>query len=213
METLYRVPFIENWAIIGMMIQIFLLGLVNYRMYGQWASNFLKTGNNSVLMNKPYDRTSIWLLLCNAYAGGVILVTSQLIGTYFLSTSLVLSCIGLLVFFLIWHMDYFSFWIFSKNNLIEQLLSGNVLLYVFGISLFLFNVVHFFKIVSFNVTVGVIGLFLCLFITRTLNLARRLNALGFSWYYFILYFCTVYVVPSVLLSKHYSPHWLELLTP
>ncbi|MFM7663583.1 MAG: hypothetical protein ACKO68_03540, partial [Bacteroidota bacterium] len=35
----------------------------------------------------------------------------------------------------------------------------------------------------------------------------------FSWYYFILYLCTVYVIPSVLLSKYYESHWLELLTP
>lgn len=213
MEVDYRVPFIENWVFFGIMAQIVLIGVVHFRFHGQWSGAFIRRGYSSVLVDKPYDRTSIWLLLLNCCTGAVILMTSLFNGYFFLINSLSNSCIAAFSILLLWHVDYISFWVFSKKSFLEPLLSGNILLYTFGILLLGFNFLHFFKLAKLSLGFITVALFICFFIVRTLLLARRLNTLGFSWYYFILYFCTVYVVPSVLLSKHYSPHWLELLTP
>ena len=213
MEVDHRVPFLENWVIIGLITQVLLIGVVHFRIFGQWSVALKKRGNSSVLIDKPFDRTSIWLLILNAFLGGVVLLTSLLSSYYYFKSSLGNAIIVAFSFLLLWHLDYLTFWIFSKKSFLEPLLVGNIQLYILGIFVFGVNVVHFFKLTNGNMGLILVVSFLFFFLLRTFFLALRLNSLGFSWYYFILYFCTVYVIPSVLISKYYESQWLEFLTP
>jgi hypothetical protein len=49
-------------------------------------------------------------------------------------------------------------------------------------------------------------------VLRFVNAFLLATASGFSWYYIILYLCTVYLLPIALIKKLFGAFWLELLT-
>jgi hypothetical protein len=101
----------------------------------------------------------------------------------------------------------------DKSKITQQYISaGNVSWFLFGISLTISNAILVFNAHSHwgaFIFFSLLGLALVL---RFVNAFLLAAASGFSWYYIILYLCTVYLLPIVLIKKLFGAFWLELLT-
>jgi hypothetical protein len=101
----------------------------------------------------------------------------------------------------------------EKSKITQHYISaGNVSWFLFGISLAISNALLVFNANSdFGVFIFFSLLALAL-VLRFVNAFLLAAASGFSWYYIILYLCTVYLLPIVLIKKLFGAFWLELLT-
>lgn len=214
MKVEIRNNLFDNWALLWLALQITIIGIVHFKNSSKWREFFFLFS----LVKSSKDKDSIIaqtisLLNLNTILGIgfflLIILKQNAIGIHEVIYNL--KIISLI--YVVWHADYFLFWVISGKFQKSQIWQGNIYLSFFGIFLIIFNGIEIFHLSFPNLFILTSVLFLLLFFFRFLAFVRNLMSSGFSWYYFILYFCTVYVVPSVLLSKHYRPHWLELLTP
>lgn len=209
-----RIAFLENWYFLVWLLQVFLLGLVHYRIGGSWAALLLSSGRNAGFRSgQAFDKVSILSLFINLGLGIALFLTNYLVATFYLKTAFWIAlCISIVVL-LLWHLDYFFLWFFLHKVTLKTLQDGNVGLYFFSVLTVGINFLQIFLDPSITVLWILVGLFIVIFCVRFWTIGFGFLKTGFLWYYFILYFCTVYVVPSALLSKYYNPQWLELLTP
>lgn len=215
MELTLRVPSIENWAIFLVFTQAFLLGLAYYRSYGGLLEAIIDSGRKITLGSRiQLDLITKSLLYLNTFIGVLIFISWYLVGSYFVNTALFFGFVGSLLFLGFWHLDYFLFWSMNaKTKLIQQYIStGNVSWFLFGISLTISNALLVFNTQSdWGLIIFFILLSLALML-RFINAFMFAVAAGFSWYYIILYLCTVYLLPMALIKKLFGAFWLELLT-
>lgn len=215
MELTLRTPLIENWAIFLVFTQAFLLGVAYYRSYGGLFYAILDSGRKITLGSRvQLDLMAKTILYVNTFIGILIFISWYLVDTYYVNTALFIGFIGAVFFLIFWHLDYLLFWSMSEKSKITQqyINTGNVSWFLFGISLAVSN-----ALLVFNANTGwgafvffsLLGLALAL---RFVNAFLLATASGFSWYYIILYLCTVYLLPMVLIKKLFGAFWLELLT-
>ena len=215
MELTLRNPLIENWAIILVFTQAFLLGVAYYRSYGGLFYAILDSGRKITLGSRvQLDVMSKSILYLNTFVGVLVFISWYLVDTYYVNTSLFIGFIGALFFLMFWHLDYLIFWSMNEKSKITQqyISTGNVSWFLFGISLTISNALLVFNAHSdwgAFIFFSLMGLALVL---RFVNAFLLATASGFSWYYIILYLCTVYLLPIVLIKKLFGAFWLELLT-
>jgi hypothetical protein len=104
-------------------------------------------------------------------------------------------------------------WFFIQQSPSKSVYEGNVWLCLLGIIVVVFNFSQFFIAPSSAVLWSLLLLVFVVFCIRSRVLVVGTKNTGFLWYYFILYLCTAYVIPSILISKYYDAHWLDFLTP
>lgn len=215
MELILRNPTIENWAIFLVFTQAFMLGLAYYRSYGSLLFAILDSGRKITLGSRiQLDVTSKSLLYVNTFIGVLLYVSWYLADVYYINTALFIGFIAAILFLVFWHLDYLIFWsINEKSKNTQQYMSvGNVSWYLFGIASTLFNAFVVFNAhASWGGFVFLILLGLAL-VLRVVNAFLMASASGFSWYYIILYLCTVFLLPIALIKKFFGAFWLELLT-
>jgi hypothetical protein len=215
MELTLRNPLIENWAIFLVFTQAFLLGVAYYRSYGGLFYAILDSGRKITLGSRvQLDALSKTILYLNTFIGVLVFISWYLVDAYYVNTSLFIGFIGALFFLVFWHLDYLIFWSMNdKSKITQQYISaGNVSWFLFGISLTISNAILVFNAHSHwgaFIFFSLLGLALVLRFVNSFLLAA---ASGFSWYYIILYLCTVYLLPIVLIKKLFGAFWLELLT-
>jgi len=214
MSFIARSPYIETWFFAGIMLQILLLGLVNFRISGPWLSALFQVrASTQANIRPPMGIFRGLLLFCNALIGLTLFFSYYFQADFFLKSALVLALSLSILLAIIWHLDYLVFWILVGKFPIIELQQGNVAWVTLGIGLLAMNSVGLFMNPSLFLWWATLGFSLVLLLVRIIWMGFAMQKHGFSWYYFILYFCSVYVIPSVLISKYYESQWLEFLTP
>ncbi|MFM7723687.1 MAG: DUF4271 domain-containing protein [Bacteroidota bacterium] len=209
-----RLPLIDTWFFAGILVQIVLVGAVHYRISGSWASVFFNSGRTTTLRpRQSFDPVSVFCLLLNVGVSLTFFLTNFLTGVFYVKSAFIVASALAAIFFLVWHFDYVVLWFFAQSNPLKLMHDGNILLCFLGLLLLGFNFIQLFTGPISWLMYGVLTLLLLMFFLRIWVLVFVPRSMGFTWYYFILYLCTVYVIPSVLLSKYYESQWLELLTP
>jgi hypothetical protein len=209
-----RFPLIENWFFLGFLLQVFLLGIVNYRMEGSWVTVFLNSGRPTTLRaRQSLDKASVAILLLNAVVSTIFLVAKFLVADFYLNTSLVIALLVTVLSFVIWYLDYLFFWFFLQQYPSKSIYEGNVWLCFLGIVFVIINFLQFFTAPTSVTLWLLLMLVFVVFCIRLRGLVIGAKISVFLWYYFILYLLTVYVVPSILISKYYKAHWFDFLTP
>jgi hypothetical protein len=215
MELTLRNPLIENWAIFLVFTQAFLLGVAYYRSYGGLFYAILDSGRKITLGSRvQLDLMAKTILYVNTFIGVLIFISWYLVDAYYVNTSLFIGFIGALFFLIFWHLDYLIFWSMNeKSKIAQQYISiGNVSWFLFGISLAISNALLVFNANSDWGAIIFFSLLGLALVLRVVNAFLLAAASGFSWYYIILYLCTVYLLPIVLIKKLFGAFWLELLT-
>lgn len=215
MELTLRNPLIENWAIFLVFTQAFLLGVAYYRSYGGLFYAILDSGRKITLGSRvQLDLFSKIILYLNTFIGVLVFISWYLVDAYYVNTSLFIGFIGALFFLIFWHLDYLIFWSMNeKSKIAQQYISiGNVSWFLFGISLAISNALLVFNANSDWGAIIFFSLLGLALVLRVVNAFLLAAASGFSWYYIILYLCTVYLLPIVLIKKLFGAFWLELLT-
>ena len=215
MELTLRNPLIENWAIFLVFSQAFLLGVAYYRSYGGLFYAILDSGRKITLGSRvQIDLFSKTILYLNTFIGVLVFISWYLVDAYYVNTSLFIGFIGALFFLIFWHLDYLIFWSMNeKSKIAQQYISiGNVSWFLFGISLAISNALLVFNANSDWGAIIFFSLLGLALVLRVVNAFLLAAASGFSWYYIILYLCTVYLLPIVLIKKLFGAFWLELLT-
>lgn len=214
MLVIERIPFIENWFFFGFLVQVTLLGIVHYRIEGAWTTVFLNSGRPSVLRpRQSFDATSMFILLLNTFVSVSFFLAKFLMGDFYIKSAFTVAALIAAAILVVWHFDYFFLWFFTQKASFKAIYEGNVWLCLLGMMVVGLNFIQFFFSASRFIFVVLIALSLFVFVLRLWALATVTKNIGLLWYYFILYFYTVYVIPSVLISKYYDSQWLELLTP
>jgi hypothetical protein len=191
-----------------------MLGIVHYRIEGSWVTVFLNSGRPSTLRaRQSLDKASVRVLLLNVAVSTVFFVAKFLVLDFYLNTSFVIAILIAVLSFLIWHFDYLFLWFFIQQSPSKSVYEGNVWLCLLGIIVVVFNFLQFFIAPSSAVLWSLLLLVFVVFCIRLRVLVVGTKNTGFLWYYFILYLCTAYVIPSILISKYYDAHWLDFLTP
>lgn len=209
-----RFPFIDNWFFLGFLLQVLFLGMVHYRIEGSWFTVFTNSVKPAILRaRQSLDNLSMALLLFNAAMSLAFLIAKFLIVDFYLLTSMVSALLIALLFLCFWHLDYLFLWFFLQQSPSKSVYEGNVWLGLLGIFFVAFNFIQFFLAPDSTVLLCLLALMFAVFCLRLRALVFGAKITGFLWYYFILYLCTVYVVPSILISKYYNAHWLDFLTP
>ena len=209
-----RFPLIENWFFLGFLLQVLMLGIVHYRIEGSWVTVFLNSGRPSTLRaRQSLDKASVRVLLLNVAVSTVFFVAKFLVLDFYLNTSFVIAILIAVLSFLIWHFDYLFLWFFIQQSPSKSVYEGNVWLCLLGIIVVVFNFLQFFIAPSSAVLWSLLLVVFVVFCIRLRVLVVGTKNTGFLWYYFILYLCTAYVIPSILISKYYDAHWLDFLTP
>ena len=215
MELTLRNPLIENWAIFLVFTQAFLLGVAYYRSYGGLFYAILDSGRKITLGSRvQLDLMAKTILYVNTFIGVLIFISWYLVDAYYVNTSLFIGFIGALFFLIFWHLDYLIFWSMNeKSKIAQQYISiCNVSWFLFGISLAISNALLVFNANSDWGAIIFFSLLGLALVLRVVNAFLLAAASGFSWYYIILYLCTVYLLPIVLIKKLFGAFWLELLT-
>ena len=191
-----------------------MLGIVHYRIEGSWVTVFLNSGRPSTLRaRQSLDKASVRVLLLNVAVSTVFFVAKFLVLDFYLNTSFVIAILIAVLSFLIWHFDYLFLWFFIQQSPSKSVYEGNVWLCLLGIIVVVFNFLQFFIAPSSAVLWSLLLVVFVVFCIRLRVLVVGTKNTGFLWYYFILYLCTAYVIPSILISKYYDAHWLDFLTP
>jgi hypothetical protein len=191
-----------------------MLGIVHYRIEGSWVTVFLNSGRPSTLRaRQSLDKASVRVLLLNVAVSTVFFVAKFLVLDFYLNTSFVIAILIAVLSFLIWHFDYLFLWFFIQQSPSKSVYEGNVWLCLLGIIVVVFNFLQFFIEPSSAVLWSLLLVVFVVFCIRLRVLVVGTKNTGFLWYYFILYLCTAYVIPSILISKYYDAHWLDFLTP
>lgn len=215
MELALRNPLVENWAIFLVFTQAFLLGVAYYRSYGGLFYAILDSGRKITLGSRiQLDLMAKTILYINTFIGVLVFISWYSVDAYYVNTALFIGFIGAVFFLIFWHLDYFIFWSIGESSRITQqyISSGNVSWFLFGISLTVSNALLVFNANSYLGAVIFFSLLGLALILRVINAFLLAAASGFSWYYIILYLCTVYLLPIVLIKKLFGAFWLELLT-
>lgn len=215
MELTLRTPVIEFWAISLVFIQAALLAITYYRSRGALLSAIFDSGKSITLGSRiQLDAWSKVLLYTNTLVGVLVFVGWHLVDAYFVNTALFLGLVAAFLFLMVWHLDYLIFW--SVNSDIKStqqyIGTGNVWWFLFGISLTLSNAYMVFNTEKNWGAFIFIGILILAILMRMLNGFLFAVSKGFPWYYIILYLCTVYLLPIVLIKKLFGAFWLELLT-
>jgi hypothetical protein len=215
MELILRTPVIEIWAISLVFIQAALLAITYYRSRGALLSAIFDSGKNITLGSRiQLDALSKVFLYTNTLGGVLVFVGWYLVDAYFVNTALFFGIIAAILFLLLWHLDYLMFWSVNGDVKIAQqyIGVGNVWWFLFGIALALSNAYMVFNTQKNWGAFIFIGILVLALLMRLLNGFLFAVSKGFSWYYIILYLCTVYLLPVVLIKKLFGAFWLELLT-
>lgn len=215
MELTLRTPVIEFWAISLVFIQAALLAITYYRSRGALLSAIFDSGKSITLGSRiQLDAWSKVLLYTNTLVGVLVFVGWHLVDAYFVNTALFFGLVAAFLFLMVWHLDYLIFW--SVNSDIKStqqyIGTGNVWWFLFGISLTLSNAYMVFNTEKNWGAFIFIGILILAILMRMLNGFLFAVSKGFPWYYIILYLCTVYLLPIVLIKKLFGAFWLELLT-
>jgi hypothetical protein len=215
MELTLRTPVIEIWAISLVFIQAALLAITYYRSRGELLSAIFDSGKNITLGSRiQLDGLSKVFLYTNTMVGVLVFVGWYLVDAYFVNTALFFGIIAAILFLLVWHLDYLMFWSVNGDAKVTQqyIGVGNVWWFLFGIALALSNANMVFNTQKNWGAFIFIGILVLAMLMRLLNGFLFAVSKGFSWYYIILYLCTVYLLPIVLIKKLFGAFWLELLT-
>jgi hypothetical protein len=215
MELTLRTPVIEIWAISLVFIQAALLAITYYRSRGELLSAIFDSGKNITLGSRiQLDALSKVFLYTNTMVGVLVFVGWYLVDAYFVNTALFFGIIAAILFLLVWHLDYLMFWSVNGDAKVTQqyIGAGNVWWFLFGIALALSNANMVFNTQKNWGAFIFIGILVLAMLMRLLNGFLFAVSKGFSWYYIILYLCTVYLLPIVLIKKLFGAFWLELLT-
>jgi hypothetical protein len=215
MELTLRTPVIEIWAISLVFIQAALLAITYYRSRGALLSAIFDSGKNITLGSRiQLDALSKVFLYTNTLVGVLVFVGWYLVDAYFVNTALFFGLVAAFLFLTVWHLDYLIFWsVNSDVKTTQQYIgAGNVWWFLFGIALTLSNAYMVFNTQKNWGAFIFIGILILAMLMRLLNGFLFAVSKGFPWYYIILYLCTVYLLPIVLIKKLFGAFWLELLT-
>ncbi len=215
MELEIRSPYVDNWAIFLIFAQCVLIGLAYYRSYGSLFEAILEGGKKITLGSRiQLDGLSQLLLHINVFLGLVLFVGWHLVDAYYLNSALLYGAIIALGGFILWNIEYFIFWSLTpKSKWVTMYVNrGNVFWFFFGIALCITNAMMVFnQWLSFG-SVVFLSLFLLALILRILYAALLALTEGIRWYYIILYLCTVFLLPLLIIKRIFGAYWLELLT-
>lgn len=215
MELTLRTPYIENWAIFLVFCQAILIGITYYRSYGGLFEAILDTGRKTTLGSRiQLDGLSRSLLQINNFIGVILFLSWYFVDAYFINTALLFAAAGAAVFFLFWHLDYLLFWSISANtkNSQQYMSLGNVPWFLFGIALAVTNAILVFNKHYEWGGVAFFSLLTIVLLIRVISGILFAVGIGFPWYYIILYLCSVYLLPIVLIQKFFGVFWPEILT-
>lgn len=215
MELTLRTPVIEIWAISLVFIQAALLAITYYRSRGALLSAIFDSGKNITLGSRiQLDALSKVFLYTNTLVGVLVFVGWYLVDAYFVNTALFFGLVAAFLFLMVWHLDYLIFWsVNSDVKTTQQYIgAGNVWWFLFGIALTLSNAYMVFNTQKNWGAFIFIGILILAMLMRLLNGFLFAVSKGFPWYYIILYLCSVYLLPIVLIKKLFGAFWLELLT-
>ncbi len=215
MELTFRTPVIEIWAISLVFIQVALLAITYYRNKGGLLTAIFDSGRNITLGSRiQLDLISKVFLYTNTLVGVLVFVGWYLVDSYFVNTALFFGFIASLLFLMIWHLDYFVFWSVNSDTktILQYIEAGNVWWFVFGIAITLSNAIMVFNSQKAWGLIMFVGILLLALLFRLMNGFLFAVSKGFSWYYIILYLCTVNLLPIVLIKKLLSVYWFDLLT-
>ena len=214
MELTLRNPYIENWAIFLVFCQAVLIGIAYYRSYGGLFEAIIDTGRKTTLGSRiQLDELSRSLLQINNFIGVMLFLCWYLVDAFFINTALLYAAAGAAVFFVIWHVDYLLFWSISANrkNSEQYIGLGNVPWFLFGISLAVTNAILVFNKHYEWGGVAFFSLLTLVLLIRVVSGILYAVGIGFPWYYIILYLCSVYLLPIVLIQKLFRAFWSEIL--
>lgn len=215
MELTFRTPVIEIWAISLVFIQVALLAITYYRNKGGLLTAIFDSGKNVTLGSRiQLDLISKVFLYTNTLVGVLVFIGWYLVDSYFVNTALFFGFIASLLFLMIWHLDYLVFWSVNSDTkiILQYIEAGNVWWFVFGIATSLSNAIMVFNTQKGWGLIMFVGFLLLALLFRLMNGFLFAVSKGFSWYYIILYLCTVNLLPIVLIKKLLSIYWFELLT-
>ena len=215
MEFVNKAPFVENWVLLFLMIQFLIVGAANLRTEGRFLYSLAYLGKNvSFRARNELDRISSVLLHINTLIGFALFGSLMLCKNFYLNTALFSAMVFSILIYLVWHLDYLFLKLFISSLDVKSLQrKGNVAWIVLGVFTLGLNLLLIFHNTILLVSWALGALSFMALCYRIIRLLPELNGRQISWVYFILYLCTVYVIPSVLLSKYYESQWLELLTP
>jgi hypothetical protein len=221
MEVHIKSIFVDQWKVVFFLAQCILLAALSIRTKGALIKAALHSEASAfgVKMNRDanqkFNGLSHILMHFFCIANLIFLFSEGLSKTYYLYTASLIAMVLAVSLMVLWFLDGLLLLIASANLNFSaaSFRFGNVLWYLFGFFVFACNAMLTFSKGSFTL----FGL-ICLFIFGLFVLVKVLKGVwsalrnGFPWYYLILYFCTVYVVPILFLNEWIGANWLELLT-
>lgn len=203
---------IQPGPVFALIIQFSLLAWVRFRQQSVFQSLFLEVWLPQVQLERrlsehqELDFFSRMALFLNLSIGLFLMFYLGL------SSKLFIALVLTVVFLLVYYLEYlFMFFLTPKRELLQSWLVGNKLLMAFGLLVLLLNTIFTFnefdKTYIWYVTCGGLSLVL---IYRALVTLKGALGQGFLWYYIILYFCTVYLVPGALMAHYMKSFWTTL---
>lgn len=213
MEPLLRAPYLEQWAVFFVFLQASLLGVAYYRSEGSLFSAIIDSGRKTVIGSRiQLDALSNTLLYGMSAFGLILWSAWQISAYYYVFTAIWMSLFFAILLAVCWHLDYFLFWSMeSRSKLISQYAhTTRMYWFVLGISLLFIDAYMVFnRDTAVGAWVFLFSLCFC-YLLRTINSITFALASGFSWYYIILYLCTVNILPVVIINKLFVMYWPTL---
>lgn len=221
MELHLKSLFVDHWKVLFFLAQWILLVTVSFRNDGSLLKSVLNSAASKLAVkvkreaSQKLDGLSHLVLHVFCVANVTFLFSLGFANTYYLYTSFLMAFVVTLSLLTLWFLDYLLLLVSTANVTFSasSLRFGNVLWYLFGFFVFGINFILTFNkggFIPFELVC--LGIFVLFLLVKVLKGFLSALTNGFPWYYLILYFCTVYVVPMMFVKKWIGSNWLELLT-